>query len=122
MTHKLRMWIPLTIQEALQIDARMGTTFCKDAINKEIARVKIDWIAKEENTPDDVKQEMNFSRKANFVTGRHTTDVPDAMMYASIVSRDSIHMAFLIAGLNNMDVMSFNFLNACMDAKYKEKI
>ena len=36
----------------------------------------------------DVK--MDFTRKARFVAGGHTTETPTALTYSSVVSRDSV--------------------------------
>ena len=40
---------------------------------------------------------MDFTCKACFVAGRHTTEVPALMTYSSVVLRDSVQLAFLIA-------------------------
>eukprot|EP00957_Ditylum_brightwellii_P189972 14462610-Ditylum_brightwellii.AAC.1 len=44
------------------------------------------------------------------------------MTYSSVVSRDSIRLAFIIVGLNDLDVMSCNLQNAYLNTKCKEKI
>eukprot|EP00957_Ditylum_brightwellii_P111432 8499245-Ditylum_brightwellii.AAC.1 len=44
------------------------------------------------------------------------------MTYSSVVSRDRIRFAFLIAGLNDLDVMSCNLQNAYLKATRKENI
>jgi hypothetical protein len=42
----------------------------------------------------DVKLGENFRRKARFVAGGHTTEVPDSLItYSSVVSRDSVQIA-----------------------------
>jgi hypothetical protein len=42
----------------------------------------------------DVKMGEDFRRKARFVAGGHTTDVPDSIItYSSVVSRDSVRIA-----------------------------
>jgi hypothetical protein len=48
---------------------------------------------------------MDFTRKARFVAGGHTTYTPGSITYSSVVSRDSVQLAFLIAGLNDLDVL-----------------
>eukprot|EP00957_Ditylum_brightwellii_P156063 11878661-Ditylum_brightwellii.AAC.1 len=65
---------------------------------------------------------MDFSRKAHFVAGGHTSEAPEAMAYSSVASRDSIRLAFIIAGFNDLDVMFCNLQNAYLNAKCKEKI
>ena len=68
----------------------------------------------------DVK--MDFTRKARFVAGGHTTDTPCSITYSSVVSRDSVRLAFLIAGLNDLDVLAGDVTNAYLNAKCREKI
>lgn len=68
----------------------------------------------------DVK--MDFTRKARFVAGGHTTDTPGSITYSSVVSRDSVRLAFLIAGLNDLDVLAGDVTNAYLNAKCREKI
>ena len=68
----------------------------------------------------DVK--MNFTRKARFVAGGHTTDTPVSITYSSVVSRDSVRLAFLIAGLNDLDVLAGDVTNAYLNASCREKI
>jgi hypothetical protein len=59
---------------------------------------------------------MDFTRKARFVTGGHTTTAPSLMTYSSVMSRDSIRLAFLIAALNDIDIMSCDLENAYLNA------
>ncbi len=68
----------------------------------------------------DVK--VDFTRKARFVAGRHTTDTPGSITYSSVVSRYSVRLAFLIAGLNDLDVLAGDVTNAYLNAKCREKI
>ena len=58
----------------------------------------------------DVK--MDFTRKARFVAGGHLTDAPSSVTYSSIVSRDSVRIAFLVAALNGLDVMACDIGNS----------
>ena len=39
---------------------------------------------------------MDFTHKARFVAGGHTTDTPGSITYSCVVSRDSVRLAFLI--------------------------
>jgi hypothetical protein len=63
----------------------------------------------------DIKME-DFRRKAIFVAGGHTTDTPHAMTYASIVSRDSVRIALILAALNHLDVKMADIENAYLPA------
>ena len=65
---------------------------------------------------------MGFTRKARFVAGGHTTDTPGSITCSSVVSRDSVRVAFLIAGLNDLDVLAGDVTNAYLNAKCREKI
>jgi hypothetical protein len=60
---------------------------------------------------------MEFSRKARFVAGGHTTEAPTSMTYSSVVSRESVRLAFLIAALNDIDIISCDMENAYLNAK-----
>ena len=68
----------------------------------------------------DVK--MDFTRKARFVAGGHMTEAPVALCYSSVVSRDSMRIAFLVAALNDLDVFACDIGNAYLNAPCKEKI
>ena len=66
---------------------------------------------------------MDFTHKAHFVAGGHTTKAPASMTYLSVVSRDSVQLAFLIiATLNNIDIMLVELENAFRQAPCCEKI
>jgi hypothetical protein len=69
----------------------------------------------------DVKM-SDLSRKCRFVAGGHTTEAPASLTYSSVVSRDSVRIAFLIAALNNLDVQACNITNAYLNAPCREKI
>ena len=70
----------------------------------------------------DVKMGENFRRKARMVAGGHTTDVPAVLTYSSVVSRDSVRIAFTIAALNDVKVLVCDIQNALLSAKCREKI
>jgi hypothetical protein len=58
---------------------------------------------------------MEFTRKARFCAGGHTTDTPAAMTYSSVVSRDSVQIGFMLAALNGLDMMACNLENAYLN-------
>ncbi|KAI2494563.1 hypothetical protein MHU86_19978 [Fragilaria crotonensis] len=67
----------------------------------------------------DVKME-DFQRKARLVAGGHMTDSPPAhVMYASVVSRESVRIALT---LNDLEVKTANIENAYLTAPVGEKI
>jgi hypothetical protein len=65
---------------------------------------------------------MDFTRKARFVAGGHMTETPNSLTYSSVVSRESVKIAFLIAALNDLDLMSCDIGNAYLNAKCRERI
>jgi hypothetical protein len=119
---KFGIELPRTLQEALEIDRRTGTTFWRDAINKEMATVAhVFEFVKDDEIPGnyqfvlchmvfDVK--MDLTRKARFVAGGHMTDPPKDTTYSSVVSRDSIRIALLIAALNDLDILACDIQGA----------
>jgi hypothetical protein len=98
-THKSGIKIPKTVQEAKTFDAENGNTVWWDAICKEMKNVRPAFEAWEKGLDQmpigyqevkchlifDVKMGENFRRKARFVAGGHTTDVPTVLTYASVV-------------------------------------
>jgi hypothetical protein len=50
------------------------------------------------------------------------TDPPVSITYASVVSRESVRIAFLIAALNDLDVLAADIGNAYLNARTKEKV
>jgi hypothetical protein len=141
--HKFGCKLLHSVAEALEIDRLAGTDLWTQAINKEVAKVKVAWEARDDLTPEEVRAgkerdmigfqeigchiifdiKMDFTRKARFVAGGHTTDTPAAMTYSSVVSRESVRLGFLIAALNGLDIMSCDLENAyCLNANCKEKI
>ena len=125
-THKFGIRLPKYKKEALEIDRITGTYFWRKVVNKEMSKVKVAWILDETFTPEEVRSQktnkytdfqeigchlifdvkMNFTRKSRFVAGGHTTELPSGITYSSIVSRDSVLLALMIAALNFIDIMS----------------
>ena len=69
----------------------------------------------------DIKQE-DFRRKARLVAGGHTTVAPAKITYASVVSRESLRIALLLAALNDVEVKTADIENAYITAPCSEKI
>ncbi len=140
-THKFGIRVPKTVQEALALDEETGTDFWRRAIGKEMGKVKIAWKTKDGVTPEQVRTgkakdmigfqeitchfifdvKMDFTRKARFVAGGHLTEAPGSITYLCVVSRDSIRLAFLIAGLNDLDALAGDVTNAYLNAQCREK-
>ena len=70
----------------------------------------------------DIKMDGNFTRKARFVADGHTTAPSSSIIYASVVSRESVMIAFLLASLNYLDIFACDIGNAYLNAKCIEKL
>jgi hypothetical protein len=68
----------------------------------------------------DVK--IDFTRKARFVAGSNVAQPPKCLTYSSVVAQDSVCLAFLIAALNDLDILAADVGNAYLNAPTKEKV
>ena len=59
---------------------------------------------------------MDLHRKARFVGNGSSSDPPTHLTYASVVSRDSVRIMFLVAELNGLDVWAGEITNAFIRA------
>ena len=141
-THKYGVRLPKSVEEALKLDAETGTTFWSDAVKKEMAKAKVAYVEMDGMIPEDVRAgkvpelrsfqeischiifdvKMDFTRKARYVAGGHTTEAPVGICYSSVVSRDSVRIAFLVAALNDLDILATDIGNAYLNAPCREKI
>jgi hypothetical protein len=140
--YKFGIRIPKSVDEALQIDRLTGTKHWENALKKEMSKVSVAYKARDDVTPEDVRKgkvpdlngyqeikchivfdvKMDFTRKARFVAGGHMTQPSSSVTYSSVVSRDSVRLAFLIAALNGLSVLSCDIGNAYLNAPCREKI
>ena len=63
----------------------------------------------------DIKQE-DFRCKARLVAGGHTTEAPATITYASVVSRETVRIALLLAGLMDLEVKTADIENVYITA------
>jgi hypothetical protein len=101
----------------LTLDKENGNTLWYDAIMKESGNVRIAFELQEDGKPPpgyhhvslmmifDVK--MDFTRKARLVAWGDLTDTPSTLTYSSVVTRESVRIAFMVAALNELDIMLF---------------
>ena len=131
---KFGIEVPRTVREAYELDKKNGNTLWADAIKKEMENVRVAFqIFKDgEVVPIgyqqvrchmifDIKQD-DFRRKARLVAGGHTTEAPATVTYASVVSRESVRIALLLAALNDVEVKTADIENAYITAPCSEKI
>jgi hypothetical protein len=95
-THKFGIEVPLLVQEALDIDKRMGTDMWRKAIEKEMCNVMVAFDVKDDGKVPigfkeischlvfDIKSNT-LAQKARFVAGGHQTDPPMDLTYSSSV-------------------------------------
>jgi len=144
-THKFGIEIPKFVEHALQIDHEMGTDYWHKVIEKEMKNVQTAFQKLDRGGPDDaclasinssligyqeirchmvfdIKMDGDLTRKAHLVAGCHTTEAPSSTMYSSVVSRESIRIAFLVAALNDLDIFATDVGNTYLNAPCWEKI
>ncbi len=121
-SHKYGVEVPKTVAEALAIDRKTGTTFWRDAIEKEMKNVKVAFeFSDDPNAPVgfakatchmifDIK--FDLTRKARLVLNGAKHDVPKEMTFSSVVSRDNVRIAFTLAALNGLDILAADIQNA----------
>jgi len=132
-THKFGVELPKSVEQALEIDRRTNTDFWRKAIEKEMKNVMPAFEFRDDDKMPighkhidchmifDVKL-VGLVRKARFVAGGHQTDPPTEPTYSSVVSRDSVRIAFLVAALNGCDILSADVQNAYLNAPTREKV
>ena len=69
----------------------------------------------------DIKQ-GTLQRKCQFVANGSRADVTDIPTYASVVSRESVRIAFTLAALNGLDLMAGDCEGAYLNAPSTEKL
>ncbi len=140
-SHKYGVRLPHSVQESLQIDKETGTDFWWKAIQKEMKKVMVAFEFDDGLTPVQVRQnkaayvafqeikchmifdvKMDLTQKARFVAGGHMTEAPASITYSSVVSRDSMRLAFLIAALNDIEIIACDIGNAYLNAPCREKV
>ena len=145
-THKFGIELPHSVEEAFAIDHRNGNNFWREAIEKEMSKIRgMGAFERYDNaTPQqlrggerklpgyqqigchmifDIKMDGLFTRKARFVAnGNETKDLASHYTYASVVTRESVRIAFLYAALNDLDILGCDVSNAYLNAPCREKI
>ena len=145
-SHKYGVRVPKSPEEALKLDAEMlrsgGQAFWEKAMQKEMAKAKVAYEEVEGVTPEQIRRnevenmkgyqeitchmifdvKMDFTRKARYVANGAMTEAPVGLCYSSVVSRDSVRIAFLVAALNGLDILACDIGNAYLNAPCREKI
>ena len=69
----------------------------------------------------DIKMDGKFTRKARLVADGHTTALPSSTTYSSVLYRESVMIAFLLASLNDLDIFACDIGNEYLNAKFRDK-
>jgi hypothetical protein len=134
-SQKFGIELPKTVKRALEIDKETGTTFWKDAIKKEMKTVSVAFNILDDGAYEpkagrkfmtchlifDVKA-FSLQRKARFVGNGAMVDSSNVPTYASVVTRESVRIAFTVAALNGLDVLSADCEGAYINAQPREKL
>jgi hypothetical protein len=59
---------------------------------------------------------MDFTNKARIVVGGHVTDPPSSITYSSVVSREMVRIVFVLAALNDLNILAAHIGNAYLNA------
>ena len=131
-SHKYGIELPKTIKEALEIDKMTNTDFWQKALEKEMKNVMVAFEFTENGKVPvgheflgyhmvfDVK--ITLDRKCRLVAdGHRVEEQPKENTYSSVPSRDTVRLFFLLAALNDCDVMAADIQNAYLTAPIAEK-
>ena len=126
--------IPSTVEEAHKMDEKNGNTLWGDAINKELSSVMVAFQLVEDGDTIPVGSKLipyhiifdvkiDLTRKARLVAGGHRNrSVKSHASYSSVTSRDSIRLCFMLAALNELDILMGDIGNAYLNAPNKERV
>ncbi|MGH3053999.1 MAG: reverse transcriptase domain-containing protein, partial [Gaiellaceae bacterium] len=133
--YKFGIEIPRNTTHALELDRANNNNLWRDAIAKEMNALStmkcFDIRPRGENAPETHKRlplimiftvKMDFTRKARLVAGGHVTDPPTVDTYSGVAAKDSVRIAFLLASVNELDLMLGDIGNAYVNAYTQEKV
>ena len=123
-THKFGICIPKTVAQAQAIDKENGDTLWWDAILMEMQNVHpaLEMWKKSKSYLVEyqqikchfifiIKMVENFWPKVQLVANGNEIETPPTLTCSSIVSQESVHIALLIAALNDLSILSCDIQN-----------
>ena len=130
---KFGIVIPRSYEEVVTFDQANNNKLWQNARDKEMKNIKIAFKFLDDGIPPPPGYKhtycfiifdimMGLTYKARFVAGWHLTNLPTSMTYASVVSRVSVRIAFLLAALNNLEILASDIGNVYLNAMTTEKI
>ncbi len=131
-THKYGAPLSKSVAEALRMDRETGVDFWQRSIEEGMKNIDCAFEFPADGTAPvgfqkidchmmfDVK--LTLERKACYVAGGHQTMPTKGITFASVESRDRIRIAFCVAALNDLDVLSADISGAYLSANAAEKV
>ena len=131
---KFRISVLSTIDEARAVDKANGNIFWENTLQKDPKNIIVAFQLFEHNKPIPVgSKRINYhfifgvkfdlNHKARCVAGGHLNKyMPEQCTYASVISRDSVHIGFLLAALNGLDILAGDISNTYLNAPCREKV
>ena len=131
-SHKYGVEVPMSVEDAYNLDRKNGNDFWRRAISKEMKNILIafDFLSEGEEVPANLKKlgvhlifdvKMDMTRKARLVAEGHKTMDPEWSTYAGVVSRETVRIAFTYAALHGLNVLAADIQNAYLTAPTSEK-
>ena len=128
---KFGIILPNNIDQALELDKINGNLW-KDAIEKEFSKVKVAFMLLDPNKALPVGSKLikyhmvldvkfNLTPKERLVAAGYMNDVPAHTAYSLVISRETVRICFMVAALNDLDVMMGDVGNAFIQSKPREK-
>ena len=124
---KFGVEVPLRVEDALRTYWVNCNTLWNDSIGKEMNNSRVDFNSVDRDNHASVGNKeitchvifdvkMDLTRKSRYVAVGHITNLPSFMTYVSLVSRDSVCLAFLIIALNGLDILAGDINNAHLNS------
>jgi len=124
---------PNDVRRALHIDDESSTSHWRNALTKEAKTVlpALRILGKDENVPPGFKYieiltvfdiKMDLTRKARICARDDQIETPSSVTYASVVTRESIRIGFVLASLNDLNILTAEVAGAYLNAPCAEKV
>ena len=121
------MRLPHSVEEALRSDEETGTDFWRMAIEKEMKNVMPAFEFHDDDKMhvghEKIQCHMIFvvkigdlTRKGRFCANGNETDPPKESTFSTVVSRDSVRLFFLLAALNDLNILLVDKQNIYLSA------
>ena len=125
--------MPIDVAEPKKLYNDNWDKLWKYATKKEIEDSRVDFqlIGNEDKSSVEYKEitchlifdtRMDLTRKSWYMAGGHLTNTPSSISYASVVSQESVIISFLVATLNDLDIIAGDIHNVYLNTETKDKL